>query len=362
MTLEMLAAYYSNGHDNKDIFEQCKIGRDDNFYKHMNQYNVIVLNMQEFLSNSKCIDEMIFMIQEKVKKDIKKKYLYLNDIEDTTLVDSMYQIFEDTNQGFVILIDEWDCIFREYKDKREEQKNYLNFLRDWLKDKLYVELAYMTGILPIKKYGSHSALNMFTEYSMTNPRQFTEFVGFTEEEVRNLCERYEMNFEETKAWYDGYSFPLAHSVYSPESVVECMLSKTFDNYWNQTETFEALKIYIQMNYEGLKDKVIEMIAGSRVKINTGSFTNDMTTFHTADDVLTLLIHLAYHFDTKEVYIPNKEVANEFFNAVKGAITQIKNKNYVGALTEYQSNLILVGINYDKTTKVHSCKLEKFTQS
>ena len=143
-------------------------------------------------------------------------------------------------------------------------------------------------------------------------------MGFTSDEVEKLCARYQMSFEDVKAWYDGYSFEGISSVYSPKSVAECLTNGIFDNYWNQTETFEALKVYIQMNYDGLKDSVIEMIAGDRVRINTGSFTNDMKTFHRADDVFTLLVHLgylAYDLEKKQVYIPNKEVSHEFLNAV-----------------------------------------------
>ena len=207
----------------------------------------------------------------------------------------------------------------------EAQKKYLDFLRFWLKDKEYVALAYMTGILPIKKYGSHSALNMFTEYSMTDPGNLAEYFGFTETEVQKLCEKYEMNFEEARAWYNGYHL-ISHeggtrkvySMYSPKSVVEAMQKRKFGTYWNQTETYEALKVYIQMNMDGLKDAIVQMLAGSNIRINTGTFSNDMTTFATKDDVLTLLVHLGYltYDNEKEtVEIPNREVSQEYVNAI-----------------------------------------------
>lgn len=230
----------------------------------------------------------------------------------------MKDIFAATNRPFVILIDEWDCLFREYEHNTEAQKKYLDFLRAWLKDQDYVALAYMTGILPIKKYGSHSALNMFTEYSMTDPGELAPFFGFTEEEVRGLCEEYSMSFEETCAWYDGYRLvsgsrygDVHYSMYSPKSVVEAMLRHKFGTYWNQTETYEALKVYIQMNLDGLKDAVVKMLAGERVEINTGTFSNDMTTFAGKDDVLTLLVHLgylSYCWSDRTVSIPNREVS------------------------------------------------------
>ena len=189
----------------------------------------------------------------------------------------------------------------------------------------YVALAYMTGILPIKKYGSHSALNMFTEYSMTDPGELAEYFGFTESEVSALCEKYQINFEEAKAWYDGYDL-IAHrrsgdehySMYSPKSVVDAMLRHKFGTYWNQTETYEALKIYIQMDMDGLQDAVVRMLAGEAIKINPGTFSNDMTTFASKDDVLTLLVHLGYltyNSIDESVTIPNKEVSQEYVNAL-----------------------------------------------
>ena len=179
-------------------------------------------------------------------------------------------------------------------------------------------LCAVTGILPIKKYGTHSALNMFSEFSMINPRQLSEFVGFTEEEVGALCDRYGMDLQELREWYNGYRFEAVPAVYNPRSVVEAVTSGICDSYWNQTETFEALRMYIDMNFEGLRDDVLSMMAGEQVPVNTGSFSNDMTTFHTKDDVLTLLIHLGYlgyDFDHKCVFIPNHEIRGEFANAV-----------------------------------------------
>lgn len=177
----------------------------------------------------------------------------------------------------------------------------------------------MTGILPVKKYGSHTALNMFSEFSMVAPKGLARYVGFTAKEVQKLCSQYGLDFEEMKTWYDGYSFPEADSVYSPKSVIEALTWKTFDTYWNQTETYEALKIYIQMNFDGLKDAIIEMLAGGKTEVNTGKFSNDMTTFTSRDDVLTLLIHLGYlSYNSAEntVTIPNKEVSLEYLNALE----------------------------------------------
>lgn len=325
MATDMLAAYYDQSVDTARLFDTLQIAKTETYQKYRNQYDVLKVNMQEFLSMTHSMDEMLAVFQKRMIADLKRGYPdYVMDGEDS-LVFAMKDVYAHTKCPFIILIDEWDCLFREYKQDKEAQKKYLDFLRVWMKDQEYVALAYMTGILPIKKYGSHSALNMFTEYSMTNPREMAEFFGFTEEEVHALCATYKRNFEEAQAWYDGYELvamdgenPKIYSMYSPKSVVDAMLSGLYDNYWNQTETYEALKIYIQMNFDGLKDAIVRMLAGDRVEINTGTFSNDMTTFQNRDDVLTLLVHLgylSYHWMDKTVSIPNKEVSQEYVNAI-----------------------------------------------
>ena len=223
--------------------------KESSYKENLNQYDVIKINMQEFLSLSETIEEMLQMLKDYLILDFKETYHEVHFRDEKNLIQVMKDVFSYTKCPFVILIDEWDSLFREYKQDKEAQRKYLDFLRVWLKDKDYVALAYMTGILPIKKYGSHSALNMFTEYSMTNPREMAEYFGFTEKEVKKLCERFDRNFEEARAWYDGYELvavdgkeKICYSMYSPKSVVDAMLSGVFDNYWNQTENLQRLTI------------------------------------------------------------------------------------------------------------------------
>ncbi|MBQ1993292.1 MAG: AAA family ATPase, partial [Lachnospiraceae bacterium] len=252
---KMLEAYYSRGCDSKELFRNYKIVKCDSFEKHLNKYDVITLNMQEFLSESSSMEEMLSLLKKSVLWDLLEEYPDYRYFDTNNLVRTMKDIYVKTKRPFIIIIDEWDCIFREYRDHREDQDKYLDFLRDLLKDKEYIYLAYMTGILPIKKYGTHSALNMFSEFSMTNPDVLAEFVGFTEKEVEALCIKYERNPMELKEWYNGYHFVKEKSVYNPKSVVQAVLSGICDTYWNRTETFEALRMYIDMNFEGLKDDV-----------------------------------------------------------------------------------------------------------
>lgn len=468
MAANMLCAYYDSSVAGEAVFHDLQISRMKNGMSQQGKYDVLRINMQDFLSESHNISQMLARLQKRVAWDIKRIYPNIEYFDLNYLTDVLTDVYATNKRKYVIVIDEWDCIFREYPHDEKAQKLYLDFLRNLLKDKEYIALAYMTGILPIKKYGTHSALNMFTEFSMEHPDQLASFVGFTEEETKSLCEQYKMDFTECRAWYDGYSFPQCPHIYSPKSVVDAMLAHRFGSYWNRTETYEALQVYIDLNEDGLRDAIVKMMGGGRQKIDTGTFQNDMTTFHSADDVMTLLVHLGYlGYDSEHetVFIPNNEVMREYVNATKQgkeweivshsikssddllqavfdedeaqvaqgvanahletshiqyndenalsytlslafysarryynivrempagkgfadlvflprpqhmekpaliielkwdkdadtAIKQIHEKNYDGALSSYAGKVLLVGINYDKKTKEHECKIEQ----
>ncbi|MDE6203398.1 MAG: ATP-binding protein, partial [Lachnospiraceae bacterium] len=310
-------AYYSCGCDSEALFTGYKIENNETFREHLNKYDVIFLNMQQLLGKARN-QEVTEYLEQVVIAEIRRVYGGLFSEHETDLAVVLENIYVETDRQFVFLIDEWDCVMREKQEEEKLQKHYLDFLRNLLKDQPYVALAYMTGILPVKKYGTHSALNMFAEYSMTSQYVFEEYTGFTEAEVKNLCEQYHMDFEATGRWYDGYMFKKFQHIYNPRSVVEAMRCQDFSNYWTSTETYEALKIYMDMDFDGLRSDIVQMLGGGRVKVNTRSFQNDMRTFKTKDDVLTLLIHLgylAYDSEKKESFIPNKEIIEEFENAM-----------------------------------------------
>ena len=318
MAANMLTAYYSRGCDSGELFQGLKIAMHPDFEKHLNQYNVIHLNMRDYLTESENMKQLIQFVEDDLLDELQQEFSDLRMPRRKTLVKVLEQAFVQYKIPFVFIIDEWDCIFRVHKRDAASQKDYLDFLRNLLKDKSYIALAYMTGILPIKKYGEHSAINVFYEYSMTDASPIEEFTGFTEQEVRQLCEQYNMPFSETKKWYDGYCVD-GVSIYNPKSVVEAILRGKFSNYWTQTETYEALKIYIQSNEFGVQDVILKLLAGEKEKIDTTTFSNDMVTFATKDDVLTLLVHLGYltyDAETKEIWIPNDEVMEQFISTVK----------------------------------------------
>lgn len=224
---------------------------------------------------------------------------------------------------FIFIIDEWDAMIREAANDKIAQKAYLNLLREWFKNSNFtskaVAAAYMTGILPIKKDGAQSAISDFQEYSILNPGQFAEFTGFTEQEVRRLCRKNKMDFEEVKFWYDGYDFSENGSIYNPFSVSRAMAVKECYYFWRESSAAESLKTYINMDFDGMQEIISRLITGEEIEIYTGSFENDFETFRSRDDILTLLIHLGYltyKNSDHTVRIPNEEVRGEFRNILE----------------------------------------------
>ena len=322
MAVKMLAAYYDRTCDSHALFDGFKIAETEEYEKRMNHSDVICLDISWFRVNAGKAELVVPMLQDAVIREVRERYPDCIAPDEKSLPVALAEVNERTGARFVIIIDEWDCLFREDKMDKKSQENYIELLRGLFKGgpaQRFISLAYLTGILPIKKYGTQSALNNFKEYTMVRPKVLAKYVGFTEPEVQKLCERYGMDFEETRRWYDGYCFSGVSSVYSPNSVVEAMNNREFGNYWTETETYEDLKTYIEMDFDGLKSSFLTMLGGGKCRVNTRRFQNDLTEINSRDDVLTLLVHLgylAYDPEKAEVFIPNQEVADEFENAIE----------------------------------------------
>jgi len=322
ITAEMLVAYYDKSCNSKKMFQNLKIAQNPEFEKYLNQYDVIHLDINSFRNQAASAKEAVLQIHRNVIEELKEIYTDCICHSDQNLPAVMAKINKVYHTKFIVIIDEWDALFRENREDEDAQRDYITLLRGLFKDapsKRFIKLAYVTGILPIKKYGTESALNNFDEFTMIESDVLTEYAGFTESEVKNLYQQYQMDFEEAKRWYDGYCMSNGEHIYNPKSVVDSIRRKRIGNYWTNTETYESLRNYISMNYDGLKDDVIQMLAGGSCKINPYKFQNDMISFKSRDDILTLLIHLGYlTYDRirQEVYIPNEEVRGEFKNAVE----------------------------------------------
>lgn len=308
----MIDAYYSRGCDSSLLFDDTKIAESADYRKFMNQYNVIHLDISSVWDFHK--EDLVESIHQRVCDDFKKDFADTLDYgKDLYLL--LQEIYERTGIPFVIIIDEWDCVIRNSEDK-ELVHQYLQFLHSLFKSeesKAFLALAYITGILPIKKIKDESALNNFREFTMLKSKPITEFYGFTEKEVKGLCERYDMDFETMKAWYNGYLIDGIH-MYNPNSVVQSLENQDYDSYWKNTSSFASINTFITMNYAGLKDDIMTMLAGGKVMVDPRSFQNDLSEIHSKDDALTALIHLgylAYDAAMLSAYIPNYEVAEAF---------------------------------------------------
>ena len=470
MAAKMLCAYYDKSCDSRELFRGLKVEKDKSFETYLNKYYVIWVDMTDFTTRFRNEKKIVKIIQNKIINDILAEFTQISRQDDDDLMEILYRISESTGERFVMIIDEWDAILREMGTDENIITDYVDLLRRLFKgsgSNTVFAGAYLTGILPIKRYNTESALNNFREYTMINPGRMATSLGFTHKEVEELCSKFDMDIKEMERWYDGYSIGDESHIFNPYSVMRAIDDNRYRSYWTTTSAYDSVITYIQMNFDGLKDDVIRMLSGERVYVDTTEFLNDMHIVRSKNDVFTVLIHLgylAYDGDTQECYIPNKEVADEMNNAIKAtswtllaesiqnsrallydtiagkeqavaqainlahdehtsilsyndenslacvltiayiwarneyvihreyatgkgyadlvmiprrnvnkpalvielkfnhsidtALDQIKRKDYPLKIAEYTGDILLVGINYDKDTKQHTCKIER----
>ena len=481
MAAKMLCAYYDKSCDSRELFVGLMAEQDKSFEIYLNKYSVLYLDVTSFTARPELRTNIVRTIQEEIVCELKEVFPDVNYRDKSDLMGVLSSIHNATGEKFFFIIDEWDAICREFPDRHRMKGDpesvtptvldeYVMLLRRLFKTQDSDEVfagAYLTGILPIKKYNTESGLNNFCEYSMIRPGKVANALGFNHQEVETLCQKYDMDIVEMERWYDGYRIGKASHIFNPYSVMKALQRGVCKSYWPTTGAYDSVVTYIQMNYDGLKDDIIRMLSGEYVYVDTTEFQNDMRVVNSKNDVFTVLIHLgylAYDKDAYECYIPNKEVADELNNAIKAtgwdalaktiqnskslleatlsgneqavaqgidlahdehtsilayndenslacvlsiayiwakneyiihreyatgkgyadlvmiprrnvakpalvielkfnqstdtAIRQIKQKNYPAKLAEYTGDILLVGINYDKETKQHTCQIER----
>jgi len=470
LAAKMLCAYYDHSCDSHSLFADLKIAQDSTYKEHLNSYPVIYLDASIFTAELKSNSaRIVHEMNDALSRELIETYPDASINPADSLPAQLLSVVEHTHKQFFFIIDEWDAICREMDDE-DIMRQYVNWLRSMFKtsftDRIFAGV-YMTGILPIKQYNTESALNNFEEFSMVHPGSLAGYFGFTKDEVAALCSKYDMSQILIRQWYDGYRLGSVGDIYNPFAVMRAVTRRKITGYWTSTTTYENLSRYISMNYDGLKDSVIELLAGTEVRVDVGRFSNDIHQINSRDAVLTLLIHLgylSYDDDHETVRIPNYEVQREFERTIKdgnweyvskaindsdqllndtlsgnasavaeaievvhqdntsilqyndenslacvlslayiaarqyyqfirelptgkgfadivlipyrnvdkpavvielkydhsaeGAIRQIKEKRYLDALHGYIGDIVLVGINYDKRTKKHTCVIEK----
>ena len=467
VAVKMLNAYYDRSCESRSLFEGLEISKQADFEKNLNRFPVLYLDMTDFVTKYGDDEHLIDRIKHDICEELLSMYNNVAMNTNDDLMDLLINIVDQTGEKFVCLIDEWDALCREgYEALMDEYVDFLRRLFKGSKTEYVFACVYMTGILPIKRYNTQSALNNFEEYTMLSPAQLAPYFGFTEKEVVGLCHDASMDARQMKLWYDGYELGSEKAIYNPFAVMRALKRKSFASYWASTNTFESLSQYITMNFDGLKDDVVSLLNDIPVKVNSLRFSNDMHKIDCKDDVLTLLCHLgylSYNTETKCANIPNYEVRQEFETAIADsgwsevndalkqsdyllscvlngdadivascvdkvheqntsllqyndenslacvlslafytarsrysivrelptgrgfadivlvphknidlpaivlelkfnqdadtAIRQIQQKNYGDALKSYFGDIVLVGINYDRSTKNHSCVIE-----
>ena len=349
ITADMLCAWYSKGCNSKDLFSDLKISAYTEDQKYRNSFHVIHLDMLNMVDRCVQPENIIPFIETSVIQELRQEYRDVDLSSCTRLNICLSLISQKLNERFIIIIDEWDMIIRDPMFSEYTKDQYISFLRGLFKGQeanQSIALAYLTGILPIRKTLAQSSLNNFEEYTMISAAPISRFIGFTEEEVADLCAVHHMDYTQIRSWYDGYRLD-GHHLYNPRAVIAALTRGVFQSYWTSTNSYETVKEYIEQDFDGLKEAVIEMLAGNSIHIRTSTFQNDLSSLKNKDDVLTLLVHLgylAYDFQTKTVSIPNEEIRLEFEDAVS--------ESYWSRLNEFEDEseqILNAVINRDEKT-------------
>ena len=324
MAGNMISAYYSKGANSRPLLEKLKIAQSPDFETYLNAFHVIKFDVNAFYSNSNKKKNIVPMFTAKIREEFMEQFPDCGIKKSYSITDCIEKVYKKKKEKFVVILDEYDVLVRE-KVRASIFDPYLNFLNGIFKNADLapaIALAYLTGILPVVRDKIQSKLNLFTEYTMTDSMQLSEFVGFTEEETQSLCEQYHLDFEECKRWYNGYKLDFIDNtfeIYNPKSVVQAMLTRKCGDYWTKTGSYDSIRSYISMNFEGIKDDVKAMIAGGHIDVKVDAFLNTMTDFHSKDAIFAYLIHLgylAYDSTTKQCFIPNNEIRSEWIFAIE----------------------------------------------
>ena len=321
ITANMLTAYYSKACDSSEMFSNLEISNSPDFVEHLNKYDVIHFDVQWCMMAAGGPENIVSYITEQTILELREFYPDEFPEDVNSLPEALSQINNATGNKFVVIIDEWDVLIRDEAQNQQIQDGYIDFLRGMFKGTeptRFIALAFLTGILPIKKLKTQSALNNFDEFTMLSSGDFAPYIGFTEEEVKELSGKYNQNYEKVKKWYDGYWLN-DYQVYNPKAVVSVMLRGEFKSYWSETASYETVVPLINMDFDGLRSAIIEMLSGDSVSVDVTTFQNDMTSFSCRDDVITCLIHfgyLGYNQIYKKAFVPNEDIRQELLRIVR----------------------------------------------
>lgn len=312
--LNMLGAYYGKVRSAKALFDPLKISSSDTYLDHLNKYNIIHLCLNDLPDDGSTYDDYISMVKESIVNDIKEAYPEVN----TKKYHKISDMLTDTQDQFIFLIDEWDYLF-SHELFCEHHADFLEFLRNLLKDRPYAAFVYMTGVLPVKKYSTGSALNMFREYTMLKDPFFEEYFGFTEKEVAELCEKQSaLTIDEISEWYDGYQGKNGMRLYNPRSVVCALEDETCQSYWTRTGKMDEVLFFLKYNIYDVRDDIVRMVNGMSVIIDIKKeySAGQEKPANKRDIYAAMIIYGMLSYCDGELRIPNKELMIEFESALE----------------------------------------------
>ncbi len=315
----MVAAFFGRAADAGKLFEGLAIAGNGHYKAHLNKHNVIYIDFSEMPRDCTNYTQYIARIQDGINNDLARAYDDLSIVTARASWDIMADIFQEKGEKFIFVMDEWDAVFHMSFITQEDKEAYLLFLKSLLKGKAYVELAYMTGVLPIAKYSGGSELNMFLEYDMATKKKFSEYFGFSDSEVDKLFEIYRkgtdepaITREELRIWYDGYCTAKGKRIYNPRSVVCALTDNELSNYWTSSGPYDEIFYYIRNNIQDVRDDIVLMVSGEPVPIALQGYAVTRTELKTKNQIYSaMVVYGLLTYENKMVSIPNKELMDKF---------------------------------------------------
>ncbi len=326
-TANMIAAFLGKGVDSSREFGRLKASKYGWYKKHLNQHQVIHIMFNELPGNGTDISykQYISRIEDRLIRDLRKAYPDVEIEKEDTVWDALKMVFEEGNgERFVFILDEWDYIYHQKFVTEDEKDQFTKFLSNLLKDKAYVEMVYMTGILPISKYSSGSELNMFFEFTMASNEKYSAYFGFTDEEVDELYQRYlnvekdpKVTREGLRLWYDGYQTMSGKRLYNPRSVVGALAYNQIASYWTSSGPYDEIYYYVKHGSGELREEISLMMSGTPVPANVQEYASISMELKTKDEIYSAMVVYGFlSYADGCVSIPNKELMNKFADMVR----------------------------------------------
>lgn len=349
----MLGAYFEESVDAHDIFEDSEIRSSRYYEEYINKYPVIYIDFSEISKDCSDYKNYIERIQTGLYQDFANAYPQLKLQKESAIWDLLSKIYNETGQKFIFIMDEWDAVFHMSFITEEDKQNYLLFLKSMLKSKLYVELAYMTGILPIAKYSDGSELNMFDEYDMASKEKYSEYFGFLDEEVDKLYEVYQettrkpkISRQELREWYDGYSTAAGDYLYNPRSVICALRDNQLANYWTSSGTYDSIFTYIKGNIADVRNDLVFMVSGEKIPARIQQYAATANELHTKDQIYSaMVVYGLLTYEDGKVFIPNKELMEKFDEL----LLSNQNLGYVYRLAKESARMLQATLHGDTDT-------------